>query len=40
MYINFTNKTNKNKVYFIINGKNKLKDKELIEFANKFRYEK
>jgi hypothetical protein len=40
MYINFTNKTNRNKIFFIINGKHKLKDENLIEFAKKFRFEK
>ena len=40
MKINFTNKTNKNKIYFIINGKNKIKDEKLLSFVDKFRYEK
>jgi len=38
MYINFTNKTNKNKIYLIINEKNKIKDKTLLSFVNKFKF--
>ena len=40
MYINFTNKTNKNKIYFVINGKNKIKDKKTLNYIEKLRFEK
>jgi len=40
MNINFTNKTNKNKIYFVINWKHKIKDKKTINYIEKLRFEK
>ena len=40
MKINFTNKSNKNNIYLIINGKHKIKNKELQAYVENFRFEK
>ncbi len=40
MKINFTNKTNKNTIYLIINGKHKIKNKELQTYINHYKFEK
>jgi hypothetical protein len=40
MKINFTNKTNKNTIYLVINGKHKIKNKELQLYVENFRFEK
>ena len=40
MKINFTNKTNKNTIYLIINKKHKIKGKNLIKYVENFKFEK
>ena len=40
MKINFTNKTNKNTIYLVINGKHKIKNKELKSYTENFKFEK
>lgn len=39
MKILFTNKKNKNNIYFIINWKNKVKDNNILKYIEKFRFE-
>ncbi len=38
MKILFTNKKNKNNIYFIINEKHKVKDKNIVKYIDKFRF--